>query len=101
MDVAVRQRSGNDAVVVIGISLRFHQRHAAAGGATFEVGVLRVLVVEGFHNLLSFDGHLVRGAITEVDHLLRMADGPVTALFLMAGVGSGGCVSESQALMPV
>ena len=42
VDVTVGQRAGDDAVVVVGISLRFHQRHAAAGRTALEVGVLRV-----------------------------------------------------------
>ena len=101
MDVTVRQRTGNDAVIVFRISLRFHQSHAAAGGATFEVGVFRALVIEDLDQFFAFERHLVRGSVSEIDHLLGMTDGPVPALVLMTGVGARRRVSEPQSLRHV
>ena len=88
MNVAVRQRARDDGVVVVGISLRFHQRHAAARGTSLEVGVLRGPFVEGLDDRLRFQGHLMRRAIREIDHLLGMTDRPVAARLLVAGVGA-------------
>src|SRR5712691_7062212 len=98
MNVTVRERTGDDPVVVVGISLGLHQRHATPGGASLEIGVFRILFVEGLDDLLGLQRHLMRGAVAEVDHLFGVADGPVAALLLVAGVGAGGGVSEPQRL---
>ena len=43
-------RAGQDAVVIGGEALRFHERFAAAIGAAIEIGVLRGLAVEGLRS---------------------------------------------------
>ena len=98
VDVTVGERAGDDAVVVVGIALRLHQGHAAAGRAALEIRVLRAAIVERLHELLALQRHLVGGAVAEVDHLLRVADGPRAALILVSGVGAGGRVAEAQRL---
>src|SRR5262249_47023392 len=77
------------------------QSHSAARRASFEIGILWILIVEDFHDFLRLEGHLVRGTVAEVDHLFRMADGPISALFLMSCVGSGGRVPETYRLRHV
>jgi hypothetical protein len=98
MNVTVRERSGDDAVVVVRIALPFHERHASARRTTFEVGVLRAAVVEGLHDLLGLQRHLVRRTVAEVDHLLGVTDRPRAALFLVTGVRTGGGVAKPQCL---
>jgi hypothetical protein len=95
MNVTVRKRAGNDSVIVIRISLCFHQCHAATGGAAFEVRVLRVFVVERIHNLFGFHRHFMRCPVAKIDHLFGMADRPVSALFLVAGISAGRRVAET------
>src|SRR5215813_8033046 len=101
MNVTIRQRARNDAVIIFGIPLRFHHGHAAAGGTPLEVGVFRALIVEDLDQFFGFEGHLVRGAVAEIDHLFRMADGPVSTLLLMTGVGARSGVSEPESLRHV
>src|SRR5580765_8850109 len=86
VNVTVRERAGDDAVVVVRVSLGLHERHASAGRTAFEVGVLRSAIVEGLDDLPGLERHLVRRAVAEVDHLLRMTDRPRAALILVAGV---------------
>ena len=74
----VGRGAGKDAVVVVGITLGFHQRFAAAIGAPIEVGVLRCRSVELRDDELGHAGHLVNAAMSEVDDLLRMPR-PTTA----------------------
>ena len=69
-------RAGDDAVVILGIALGFHQRLAAAVGARAEVGTLGSLAVEGVQDGLGFHGRFVNGAIAEVGDLLGVVERP-------------------------
>ena len=99
VDVAICQRAGDDAVVVVGESCRRHNAHAAAGRAPFVVRRLDVAAVQGFDEALRFDGRLVKRSIGEVDDLLRMTEGkhPVRAVScVVACVGRGRRVSQAK-----
>ena len=87
-------RAGDDAVVILGVALGFHERLAAAVGAGAEVGALRALAVEGVQDGLGFHGRFVDGAIAEVGDLLGVIERPggIGAAGMVAGIGGGGGV---------
>ena len=101
VDVTVRKRARDDAIVVVRVPLGFHQSHPPAGRTALEVGVLRVAIVEGLDDLLRLDRHLVGRAVPEVDHLLRVPDRPGSTLFLVTRVCARGRVPEPQRLRHV
>ena len=88
-------RAGDDAVVIVGVALRFHQGLAAAVGAGAEIGPFGIVAVEGVQDGLGFHGGLVNGAIAEVGDLFGMVERPgrVGAAGVVAGVGGGGGVA--------
>jgi len=59
VDVPVGTGAGDNTVVVIRVSLCFHQGLAAARGAPFEIGIIRIPVIEGADDLFGFDGHFM------------------------------------------
>ena len=71
--------SGDNAVIIAGESLRFHQRLPAAVRTAREICVLqRMLAVKLFHNRLRVPRHFVNRTIAEIGHFLRMADRPAS-----------------------
>ena len=97
----VRRRSRGDAVEVVGIPLRLHQRLAAAVGAAGEVGVRGRATVEPGDHRLGDLGRDVHAAVGEVDLRLRVAGRPravVLALVPHVGRGAGdGAVGDRRA----
>src|SRR5215471_1078890 len=93
-------RDGDDAVVIGGITLGFHQRLSAAVRAGVEIGSLRRLAVEGSDDRFGVTGRLMNSAMTEVDDLFRMIEGPSGGLaaILMASVRGGGGVSVAYGI---
>ena len=63
----IRGRAGHDAVVIVGITLRFGETLLAAGGAAVPVSELRGLAVERLNDELRIDRHFVDGAVGPVD----------------------------------
>ena len=91
-------RAGQDAIVIGGEALGFHEGFAAAIGAAIEIGVLRGLAVERLHQALGVDGGQVQGAVAEVIHLFRVMVGPtgVLAVGFVSGVGTGGGITALE-----
>jgi hypothetical protein len=71
----VRWRAGQDAIVVSGKALGFHERLSTAIGAGCEVRMLRGFLIKGGDDLLGLQGHIVDGTPAEVFHFLRMTQG--------------------------
>ena len=71
VDVPVRERARDDAVVVAGIALRGHHALPAARRAALVVRVVERLRIEHVDEPLRLHRHLVHRAIGEVDDLLR------------------------------
>ena len=65
----------DDAVVIVGESLRFHERLMAPGVAAVEIGMLRKTAGAVAHDETGGFSHRVSRAPGPVDHLLRMTDG--------------------------
>ena len=84
-----------DAVVILGIALRFHQSFFATGRAAVEVGVLRRLAVERLDDGLALHRHLVNAARTVVDDLLQVLH-PRGRIPLVAGVGAADGVALDE-----
>src|SRR5579871_1124515 len=83
------RRSGDDAVIVFGISLRLHQGLATAVGAACKISLLRIFSVKGMNDGFGLYGHLVDAAISEIDDLLLMSQRPgsIRGTPTMSGVG--------------
>src|SRR5690606_10079945 len=64
--------AGADRIVIFREALRFHQRHAATGGAALEVGAAVRLAVVCRDELLAGDGHLVNRAVAEIPRRFRI-----------------------------
>lgn len=83
--------AGDDAVVIVGVTLRFHQALAPTGRAAHKVGVTRGLAVEDLRECLAHDGHVVNAEIgivadgLPVEAALRV-EGKAAAAAFMAGV---------------
>src|ERR1700683_3487833 len=93
----VRDRiSGNDPVVIVRKTLRFHQRLPPTRGASVEIRVLWILAIKRGRNPLANDGHQMNCAISEIDNLLRMSQRKrsVRGGSNVSGVGAGGGVPE-------
>ena len=90
--------AGEDAVIIGGEPLGFHERFAAAIGAAIEIGVLRGLAVERLDEALGVDGGEVQGAIAEVIDFFGMMVGPacIFAVGFVAGVGAGGGIAALE-----
>ena len=80
-----RESAHHHAVIIVGIFLRFLQRRDAASAAFVHVGKLGCAAVERSDGSLRSDGHLVRGAVAEIDDLLGMIQ-RVTGAVLMPRV---------------
>src|SRR6266542_2136837 len=65
----VRRSAGDDAVVIIGIALRLHQRLPPAVRATGEIRALRPVAIERLDDQLGFFGHFVNRAIAVIRNL--------------------------------
>ena len=87
-------RAGEDAVVIGGKALRFHERFTAAIGTGGEVAVRGGRGVVGGDDGLGLRCHLVNAAPAIVGDLLGMMEGPacVDAVGEVAGVCAGGGV---------
>src|ERR1039458_747949 len=87
-------RARDDAIVILGVALGFHQRLAAAVGAGAEVRALGVLAVEGVQDGLGFHGRFVNGAMAEVGNLLGVIERPsgIRPACMVTGVCGGGGV---------
>ncbi len=74
VDVPVRERTRDDAVVVARIALRGHHALAAARRAAFVVGVVERRAIERVDQVLRLHRHVVQRAEREVDDLLGMPE---------------------------
>src|SRR5579883_1370140 len=88
-------RAGEDAVVIVGEALRFHEGLAAAVGAGTEIRMLRPGAIERRNDGFGPIGGLVDGAVAEIGNLFRMAERPlrIDGATFVAGVGAGGGIS--------
>src|SRR5207249_2834057 len=79
----------DDAVEVLRIALRLHERLATAARASLEVRVAGLLAVEVLHDLLARHRRLMNGAVPEVDHARRVVLSPdgIDGAALMPRVG--------------
>src|ERR1700745_437657 len=93
-------RAGDDPVEVPGVSLRLHQRFAAAIGTAHEVGATSATRLECHDNIFGNVGSFLERSITEIDHLLRVAYSPrcVDATALMAIIGPRYRVTSAKRL---
>jgi hypothetical protein len=69
-----RRRARQDAVVVVREALRRHQGVLAAGGASSEIGPLRLLPIERLRDFLALHGHQVDRAEAEILDPLGMPE---------------------------
>src|SRR5687768_2948978 len=91
----VSGRAGDDAIVIFGVALSFHQGLPATVGARAEVGPLRRVTIECLHNRFPLHRCLVNRAMTVVDDLLGMVERParVRSPGLMSCIRGGGSVA--------
>ena len=84
----------DDAIVILGVTLGFHERLPAPVGARAEIRALRVFAVERVQDNLGLHRRFVDGAIPEVRDLLRMIERPcgIRPAGMVAGVGGCGGV---------
>ena len=78
----------NDAIVVAGIALGFHQPLASTRRASVEIGILRPLTVVRVDDSLGLESHFMHGAIAVIDPALRVGE-PVLVRRSMPGVRRG------------
>src|SRR6516225_4621793 len=91
----IRGSASEDAVVILGKTLRFHESLAAAVRTGCEIGVLRRVAVEALCGGFADGGHLVNGAVTEIDDFFGMAESPggLASVGRMTGVSGGRSVA--------
>ena len=82
-------RTGDDAIEIVRVHLRFLQPLLAAGRAAAPIGMRLRFSVEGLHNRFRLHRHLVLRAISEIDQLLGMSERKAGAAAFMAGIGRG------------
>ena len=92
----VRRCAGDDAVVVVRKALRLGEALASAGRAAVPVRPPRAAAVERVDDRLRLDGHLVLGAIREVDELFGMAEREPAAAAGVARIGRARRVAALQ-----
>ena len=95
-DAVVRRIAGDDAVVVVGIALRFGQRLLAAGGAADEIRLVGEAAAGVADDQLGRLGHHVHRAVAVVDQLFGMALAELHVVAGVPGVGAGGRVAAAQ-----
>src|SRR5262249_33094781 len=66
-------RTGQDAIIVGGISLHLHQRLRSTNGAAPEVGILWARVIEGADQRLRCHGSFVDSSMVVIDEPFRMS----------------------------
>ncbi len=86
-------RSGEDAIVILGITLGFHQRLAASVRASREIGPFQRLAVERLHDALGIHCHLVNAAIAVVGNFFEMIQRPGCVRAGVTCIGTGGGVA--------
>src|SRR5215467_10283390 len=74
MGPEVGGRADDDAVKIVWVALRLHQRLATTIRAAIEIGPLRPLTGECCYNRLRLIGSLFERPISEVDNFLRMPE---------------------------
>jgi hypothetical protein len=74
LDVSIGKSAADDAVEILGETLRRHRRLPATGRTTLEVGESGRAIVELVDDLFRLHRHLVDGAIGEVHDLFGMAE---------------------------
>jgi hypothetical protein len=84
-------RTGNDTVVVGGITLRLTQSLIAAFGAPVPIRVLNLRTVVRGRNFLGGQRHHMHGSMPEIDDLLGVTERPLAARARagVPGVGAG------------
>ena len=94
----VRGRPGDDAVEIVGVTLRLHHALAASARAADEVRALGVLAIELLDDRLRGLRGQVHGAMAEVELALGIVQGPagVGAAALVTGVGACGGVAALE-----
>src|SRR5215470_13792125 len=68
--------SGEDAVIIVGKTLRFHEALAATVRTSKKIGVLRRVAITHANQFLCDDRHGVNSAVAEVGDLFWMAESP-------------------------
>ena len=96
-------RTRHDAVVVVRVALRFHQRLPPTVGARCEVRPTRRRTVEGGDHRLRLHRHLVNTPVPVIDHSLGVAERPacIGGTALVAGIGRRGRVAASDGLRDI
>ena len=83
------RRARDDAVIIVGEAGGFHQGMMAALRAAHEIGFAGFAAIEILNNGFRRHGRDMQCAIGEVDHLLRMAQGPALLAGAVGRVGIG------------
>src|SRR6185436_629477 len=96
VDAIVRRRSGDDAVEVAGITLRFAESLVAAGVAAKEIREVGMTALVAADDQLRQIRHDVNRAIRPVDDLFRMAVGELQLAAGVAGVAAGDGIAARQ-----
>jgi hypothetical protein len=99
-----RRRAGDDAVVVLGITLRLHERLSSARRATTEIRVRRGLAVQGLGQGFTGHAHLVDAEMAVVADELPiqatiLAEREAAAAAGMTGVRGAGRVALHKRLI--
>src|SRR5436190_848318 len=85
----------DDAIVVVGEALRFHERLPAAVRASAEVGTPGTVAVEGADDRLGPLGRFVDRAIPEIDDPFRVSHGPAGVAGRVGILRPGGRVAAA------
>src|SRR5438552_11182617 len=96
--------AGNDSVELVGITLRLHQSLASAIRAADKIAPRRVAPIERANDRFGLNACLVYRAISEIDQLLRMADGPgcaASSLVTIVSAGDGIAAGERIDEIPI
>src|SRR5207249_226215 len=86
----------DDAIVVVGEALRFHERLPAAVRASAEVGTPGTVAVDGADDRLGPLGRFVDRAIPEIDDPFRVSQGPAGVAARVAIIRPGGSVAAAE-----
>ena len=89
-------RADDDAVVVVGEALRFHECLPAAVRASAEVRAPGTVAVEGANDRLGLLGRFVDRSIPEVVHLFGVSQGPACVAPRVPIIRAGGGVALTK-----
>lgn len=88
--------AGDDAVEFVWVAVSLQEAFTSATGAAVPIKITRLAIIERFDESLGLDGHLVFGAVGEVNELFRMTHDEAGAGTCMAIIGRAGSVATAE-----